>query len=425
MAELSAYVAAIRPGFASLLNNFVERKPYTTGVKELDDILEDSFHYLIYQESIMKYLVWLGVEEKGTYDIIKKIAKKKFKEDELEALKNNLVQGWIRNVGSEDGFAETWQVVNDAAHYSFNASHSLSVAIDSLYGAYLKAHYPLEYYTVVLTMYSGDMDRTANLIEEMPEFGLILKDARFRHSKAEYNCDKEERVIYKGCHSIKYLNENVANKLYEMKDQKFDSFIDLLKIFPGDSRQLNILIKLDYFQEFGPSGTLLRIAELYDRFAGKKIIKKDKTFGIPVELLEKYSTQTEKQYRITDQDALITELCAMVPNIELPIHTRIEAQQEYLGYVSIVLPDKKQTGYVMDINTKYSPKITIYHLYDGKTVTYKCQKRAYQNNPFDIGSIIKFNFEMRNKSRKDENGQWVKLPETEPWITNYLINVDI
>ena len=425
LAELSAYVAAIRPGFASLLNNFVERQPYTTGVKDLDDILEDSFHYLIYQESIMKYLVWLGIEEKGTYDIIKKIAKKKFKEDELKELKSQLLAGWVKNVGKEDGFNETWQVVEDAAHYSFNASHSLSVAIDSLYGAYLKAHYPLEYYTIVLTMYSGDMDRTANLIEEMPKFGLTLKDAKFRHSKSEYNCDKDERVIYKGCNSIKYLNEDVSNQLYDMKDQQLDTFVDLLKVFPGNSRQLEILIKLDYFDCYGPSGTLLRIAELYSKFAGKKIIKKDKTFGIPVELLEKYSTQTEKQYRITDPDAFLVELCSMIPHVELPIRTRIEAQQEYLGYASIVLPEKKQTGYVMKLDTKYSPKIVVYQFWDGKTVTYKCKKQSYQSNPFDVGAVIKFNSEMRNKSRKDENGQWIKLAETEPWITNYLINVDI
>lgn len=425
LAELSAYVAAIRPGFASLLNNFVERQPYTTGVKDLDDILEDSFHYLIYQESIMKYLVWLGIEEKGTYDIIKKIAKKKFKEDELKDLKSQLLAGWVKNVGKEDGFNETWQVVEDAAHYSFNASHSLSVAIDSLYGAYLKAHYPLEYYTIVLTMYSGDMDRTANLIEEMPKFGLTLKDAKFRHSKSEYNCDKDEGVIYKGCNSIKYLNEDVSNQLYDMKDQQLDTFVDLLKVFPGNSRQLEILIKLDYFDCYGPSGTLLRIAELYSKFAGKKIIKKDKTFGIPVELLEKYSTQTEKQYRITDQDAFLTELCSMIPHVELPIRTRIEAQQEYLGYASIILPEKKQTGYVMKLDTKYSPKIVVYQFWDGKTVTYKCKKQSYQSNPFDVGAVIKFNSEMRNKSRKDENGQWIKLAETEPWITNYLINIDI
>lgn len=194
---MSAYVAAIRPGFASLLNTFVERQPYTTGVKELDNILEDSFHFLMYQESIMKYLVWLGVEEKGTYDIIKKIAKKKFKEEELKELKEQLLSGWVKNVGYENGFNETWQVVEDAAHYSFNASHSLSVAIDSMYGAYLKAHHSLEYFTVALSLYSGDMDRTAKLIAEMPYFNLSLKPIKFRHSKSDYNMDKKQIVSTK------------------------------------------------------------------------------------------------------------------------------------------------------------------------------------------------------------------------------------
>lgn len=78
LAEASAYVASIRPGFASLLQNFIHRKPYTTGVQQLDDLLKDSFSYMMYQESIMTYLTWLGIEEKETYDIIKKISKKKF-----------------------------------------------------------------------------------------------------------------------------------------------------------------------------------------------------------------------------------------------------------------------------------------------------------------------------------------------------------
>ena len=147
---MSAFVASIRPGFASLLDNFIERKPYTTGVIELDNLLKDSYHYLMYQESIMKYLIWLGIEESETYTIIKKIAKKKFKEKELINLKEKLKNGWSNIVGREEGFEETWQVVEDASRYSFNASHSLSYAYDSLYGAYLKSHYPLEYYTVVM-----------------------------------------------------------------------------------------------------------------------------------------------------------------------------------------------------------------------------------------------------------------------------------
>ena len=230
LAEMSAWVAAIRPGFASLLDNFLDRLPYSTGVKALDDILDDSFHYLLYQESIMKYLVWLGIEEKGTYDIIKKIAKKKFKEKELNDLQKQLEKGWISNVGVIDGFAETWQVIQDAAHYSFNASHSLSVAIDSIYGAYLKSHYPLEYFTVVLTLYTDDMDRTAKLISELSYFGIKINPVKFGKSGADYTMDKETNSIYKGISSIKYCNSQIACELYELSKNKYDSFVDLLKV---------------------------------------------------------------------------------------------------------------------------------------------------------------------------------------------------
>ena len=427
LAELSAYVAAIRPGFASLLNNFVERKPYTTGVKDLDDILEDSFHYLIYQESIMKYLVWLGIEEKGTYDIIKKIAKKKFKEDELKALKAQLLDGWVKNVGKEDGFNETWQVVEDAAHYSFNASHSLSVAIDSLYGAYLKAHYPLEYFTVALSLYSGDMDRTANLISEMNCFGIELKPIKFGHSNANYNIDRETSSIYKGVGAVKYCNEEVGNKLYEMKDQHFDSFLDLLDVFPGNSRQREILIKLSYFDSFGKTLKLLKLCDLHDMYNNKKIIKKDKC-NLPLDLVQKYAkSETDKQYRFEPEamNSLLRELEEMIPDTDIPLRTRLEAEAEYLGYLSYSDPSMKDIGFVMNVDCKYSPKITVFQMWNSETVVYKLQKKAYTNNPFDKGSFIQFHSEMRNKSRKDENGNWIKLDETEPWISNYLLRPEL
>lgn len=423
LAELSAYVAAIRPGFASLLSNFVDRLPYTTGVKELDDILEDSFHYLIYQESIMKYLVWLGVEERGTYDIIKKIAKKKFKEDELKELKGKLLKGWVGNVGKEEGFNETWQVVEDAAHYSFNASHSLSVAIDSLYGAYLKAHYPLEYFTVTLSLYSGDMERTANLISEMNHFGIELKPIKFRHSTANYNMDKETNSIYKGVGAVKFLNADVSEQLYGMKEQKFTSFFDLLDVFPGNSRQREILIKLGYFDEFGKSMKLLGLCNFYDTYHGKKLIKKDKTM-LPVDLLKKYAlSETEKQYRFNPEsmDALLRELEGIVYNDDIPIGERLEAELEYLGYISYIDKTMTDSGLVLDVNTKYSPKITVYQLATGETVVYKISKMAYQKNPFDKGQVIRFYSEMRNKS-KLVDGTWVKTDDKEPWITNYLIH---
>ena len=421
LAELSAYVAAIRPGFASLLNNFVERLPYTTGVKELDDILEDSFHYLMYQESIMKYLVWLGVEEKGTYDIIKKIAKKKFKEEELNELKSRLRDGWVKNVGREEGFNETWQVVEDAAHYSFNASHSLSVAIDSLYGAYLKANYSTEYFTVALSLYSDDLDRTAKLISEMPYFGVSLKPIKFRHSRASYNMEKDTNTIYKGLESIKYMNSDVSEQLYSMKDQQFDSFIDLLSVFPGNSRQREILIRLGFFEEFGKTKKLLRIAELYDLYNGKKIIKKNKN-TLPLEIIQKYATsETEKQFRfeLESMKSMLIELCSLIKDEDLPILTRLNSEREYLGYISLQDPSKPTQAVVLDIDTKYKTfKVKLYKLSTGETKIAKLKSTSFEKMPFPNGAIIDFRLEKKNKWRK-ENDQWIQINEYEDWLSWY------
>ena len=117
MQELTALVAALRPGFKTQLDNFLDRKPYTTGVKELDTLLDDSFHYIMYQENIMTYLGWLGIEQTETYDIIKKISKKKFKDKELTELKGRLIEKWIEHTGREDGFEDTWAIMEAFSKY--------------------------------------------------------------------------------------------------------------------------------------------------------------------------------------------------------------------------------------------------------------------------------------------------------------------
>lgn len=76
LAELSSFIAAIRPGFASLLSTFLNREPYTTGEKKIDDLLSDTAHFMIYQESIMKVLSFLELKMAETYGVIKNISKR-------------------------------------------------------------------------------------------------------------------------------------------------------------------------------------------------------------------------------------------------------------------------------------------------------------------------------------------------------------
>ena len=447
LAELSAWVAAIRPGFASLLNHFLDREEYTTGVKELDDLLQDSFHYLLYQESIMSYLVFLGIEEKGTYDIIKKIAKKKFKEEELKELKEKLLQGWIKKIGTEEGFNETWQVVEDAAHYSFNASHALSVAIDSLYGAYLKAHYPLEYFTVTLSLYSNDMERTANLINELKYFNIKIYNVKFGKSGSEYMMDKETNSIYKGVSSIKYCNAQIAEELYELSKNHYNSFPELLKDINEktsvNSRQLMILTILDFFSDFGKNKYLLDVIELCngvkeDKKNGIKAkpalltakqIKKDKMeeLGISEYFMIKYAgKETSKMYSNIDNLGLVTEMAKRIENKSLDVVSQVKAELLYLEYVIYANPNVSDTYYIVTEFKTYknptTPYVVLHNLHTGEDIKTRIkQGKIFKEQPFGKYSILKIkNFTQSYKS-KMINGQWQKSDEIENIMVDYEV----
>ena len=422
IAEMSAFVASIRPGFASLLDNFIERKPYTTGVIELDNLLKDSYHYLMYQESIMKYLIWLGIEESETYTIIKKIAKKKFKEEELINLKEKLKNGWSNIVGREEGFEETWQVVEDASRYSFNASHSLSYAYDSLYGAYLKSHYPLEYYTVVMNSYSDDSERTARLTNEMKYFNIKLKNPKFRYSKGEYFFDRKTNSIYKGISSIKFISKNAGSILYDLKDNHYDTFCDLLVDIGNkiNSKNIQILIKLNFFSEFGTISKLLKIYELYTNLYGKIQISKDKYPKLN-NIFSKFAIkETEKRFTFNNTLPILKGIEKHLKNKENDVVQLILDYFEYTGACDIKNDSYGNNSIVIDINTKYAPKITLYSIKKGMTKEVKIYKKNYIN-PLKIGDVISIQDAEYRYKKKKEGNKWVNTNEKELIVNAYKI----
>ena len=428
--EISAFVAAIRPGFASLLDTFINRQKYSTGVEALDEILETTEHYMLYQESVMQYLVWLGIPEDITYEIVKKIAKKTLTEEEIEELHNKLLYQWIEKNGSEDGFLESWEVIENNSRYSFNASHSISVALDSLYGAYLKANYPLEYYKVVLDKYRNDLDRTTKLISELPYFNIKLSPIKFRHSGANYTIDKPTNTIYKGVASIKHLNHEVAEQLYELRNNTYNNFYELMLDIKNKvnirSNQLDILIKLDYFEEFGKAKKLLDYVLYFNSLYDTKVVSKNKFDDTTNDIIAKYSRQTEKQFRDLDNEKILLDIWNRIPNEDLSILEKIDAQKEYLGYVDYANPElDKRYVLVMNLDTRFSPRFNAYCLNNGKTEQIKVYKEPrgrrmnnvtyYSDIPFKEGDILfckKFN--LKPQSRKTENG-WEQIPNTKEW----------
>lgn len=120
MEELAMFVASIRPNFAPQRDDFIARKPHTTGSKELDKVLESTGHRVLFQENLMSYFEWLGVTPADSIGIIKKISKKKIKPDDFKELEGRLRKRWVENVGTDEGFDKTWSDMQAQMAYGFN-----------------------------------------------------------------------------------------------------------------------------------------------------------------------------------------------------------------------------------------------------------------------------------------------------------------
>ena len=425
--DMSMVNAALRPSGASYRDRLLAHEVNKNPSEIIDELLKDNLGFLIYQEDTIAFLQNICGLSGGDADNVRRAIGRKQK-DRLEAAMPEILEGYCkmspkpREVAEQEA-KEFLQIIEDSSNYQFGFNHSTGYSMIGYLCAYMRYYYPEEFIAAYLNNANNEDDiRYGTELAKVK--GIKIHPVKFRHSGAKYTVDKANHCLYKGCESIKFQNVDVSEKLYAMKDQQFNSFIDVLSVFPGNSRQLSILTKLGYFEEFGKTQKLLRIAELYDTYHGKKILKKEK-LSLPVELIEKHMVfETEKQYRFTPEgmDALLAELIEQIPDKDIPLSTRLQAELEYLGYISYSDPSKPNTAVVMDVNCRYTPKLTLYRLDTGTTMVCKLKKKSYEQNPLPTGAIIKFYTETKPAWKKDENDQWVQdYSRNDVWVTNYNI----
>ncbi len=140
--ELAAFVAAVRPAFKSMLPTFLDRRHFDYGIPAFDRLIqtrEMTSSFLLYQEQTMKTLQFAGFSAPESYAAIKAIAKKH--PEKVLPLKKRFLEGFAAKADMPSA-EKVWKIIEDATSYGFNSSHAVCVALDSLYGAWLKAHHP-------------------------------------------------------------------------------------------------------------------------------------------------------------------------------------------------------------------------------------------------------------------------------------------
>lgn len=439
ISELAAWIASIRPSFKSMYSKFESREPFNYGIPAFDRLLQTKElpqSFILYQEQSMSVLAYAGFPLDECYGIIKAIAKKH--PEKVKPLKERFIAGFKQKIIADDNIPEkeaqeasekVWQIINDSCGYGFNSAHAYCMSIDSLYCAYLKANYPYEFYETLLQFHSdrGEKDKVAALKSEMETaFGIKEGQYKFGRDNRKFVIDKENHCIQPSLLSIKGLSQGFANDLYELGKEHFDSFFELLPrlkaLKTGNSAKIDTLIRLNYFSDFGDIGKLLMIVKIYEQYAESTIIKKEKCL-IDREIMLRFATETEKQYRIIDKKKFISYLCDNSTPEPYTLAQRLKDEQELLGRNVYMDSKLKYQGFVIDVNTSFSPKITLYDLSTGKTEMIKCYKKTFAEQPLAKGMIITYYTESKQKSRLNpETKQWEKIPnEFEQWFKWYQI----
>lgn len=421
----------IRPACASYRDEVSGGDFYDNGFKELNEFLAPEAGRVCMQETIMMFLVkFCGYSQAESDSVRRAIAKKKGTETLLPEIEQRFIEYSsthydITKEKCQEVIKPFLQIILDASDYGFSWNHSDAYSSIGYISGYLRYYYPLEFLTASLNVFSDKEEKTTAITNYARKVGITIKDIKFGHSKADYSMEKETNSIYKGIASIKYMSADVANKLYDLAHtQKFDSFIDLLRVFPGDSRQLEILIKLNYFSQFAPIGKLLNIVEIYNKFGTRKILKESDVLSLPTpvqEVIAKYTVKLKTQYKITDNDGMLREPAELVGERPITMMMRLGWEKEFLGYYASTDQSQQGNWLVLDIDTKYSPKLSIYAVWSGEQRIVKVSKRDFQSNPLVKGDTIRLTIEQRPKT-KLVDGQWVKDESIkEDWLKYYSI----
>ena len=437
--DLSLVNACIRPSGESYRDGLLSRTKNTNPSIIIDKLLEKNYGYLTFQEDVIAFLQQIcGLSGSEADNVRRAIGRKQM--DRLQAALPQILEGYCSKsdkprVEAEKEAKAFLQIIEDSSNYMFGYNHSTGYSMIGYTCAYLRYHYPTEFTTAYLNNANNDDDINMGTMLAR-QLGINMINVKFRHSKGEYSCDPKKKIIYKGLTSIKFISENLAQELYNLRNNKYPRFtlllIDIKDKTSCDTRQLDILIKLDFFSEFGDINYLLEVVKMFNRIYGRKVLKKSDVKDIPEYILSKYCKETEKQWRDFESLPLLDEI---VFNLKVPkakMSDKLKWESEMLGYVSLTVPSAdEEYHYVQEINNN---RVTLYCIKTGEIKTVKVRSNAYNSNPFDKGRIIKvleIIQEKKWKLLKDEYGneildssgkkQWTRIDEYEDILSSWKV----
>ena len=392
--------ALYRPGSKKYIDNYIERKfgreEFSYLHPDLEPILKNTYGIIIFQEQLIEIGRLAGLRNP---DLLRQATAKK-KAELMEKVRPELFEGLKKRGWTDEQMEQLWNDMVDFANYSFNKAHAAAYALIAYITAFLKKYHPYEFTCALLNSYEGKADKIKEAITQAKNDNIKIAQFDYRNISGKCVIRNNELII--GTSYIKHCNEQIGERLYAIKDIEFKNFIDFLVYMDENldinSKQMEILIRLNFFRKFGNNTKLLK---LYQEFRSGK---------------NKYNSnfkETTKQKRLQT----LYEIEKQMEDEKMPVLEQIRYEQELLGVPHTIYQVPRGYAYIMNVDTRYTPKLKIYGLATGNTVDVKMDKREFDRLKIQVDDFIQIiEHKFKPKYIKTEKGFQTVDGEKELWV---------
>jgi len=258
--DLTALNALYRPGpiQGGMVDDFINRKHGKTKVSyelpQLQDILQETYGVILYQEQVMQIANRLASFSLGEADILRRAMGKK-KKEEMAAQRVKFLHGCANNKIPEKKAERIFNLMEEFAGYGFNKSHSCAYALLAYQTAYMKTHYPVEFIAALLTSETGNAEKAVKYINEARGMGISILPPDVNESDLYFTPIGE--AIRFGLAAIKNVGENTAKAIRDsrLSGGEFKALYDFCERIEArflNKRVFESLIKSGAVDSLGP-----------------------------------------------------------------------------------------------------------------------------------------------------------------------------
>ena len=361
--DLMAMVALFRPGPMQVIPEYIRRKNNPSDIvfpdPRLSDVLKNSYGLICYQDDVLLTAITLAGYSWGDADKLRKAVGKKIP-SEMKKQQEKFIDGCVKNGLTKKKAEDIFQLIEPFAGYGFNKAHAACYGMIAYQTAYLKANYPVEYMTAVLTAESrantGDVrnDKIAMIVSECKRMDISILRPDVNKSDVEFGV--EGKHIRFGLSAIKNVGAAaIESILLSRKTHEFLGLSDLLRrvdVSKVNRKTMESLIKAGALDAFGERTALLTAVDPILEVVHKQ---RKATLVGQVGLFESSTDHTHTDH---------------IPDVPpLAIGELLAFEKEFLGFYLSANPLEDALKKMPKMNEKVIPVVELLEDMTGERVT--------------------------------------------------------